>query len=520
MFIHRHRECSRRPTFPQLVELLSRTDFELFVWEEEDLIGSDPQVKVIGAPLEVAKNLYPELQGSYLKKSKGITDGESNRPTISSWPYSPTKLTEYEQSADSHTSRDYLESIVSPSDSTAYPSPDLGYQSCEAEKKATFRFSDSLKGDGLQYVKVASSVENEKESNIALTCKGDLLPPQNYSQLVFTDSSKERPLPHPVPTVQQETENELLTVTYDIPEKPETGYSFLTRPSKPLPQSRSITLPFTAKSHVDNHLTSHHKSMESIPLTLKGVCYTSNTYEPVQSYEVIQQFSVLPSISHQNPIESQPPSSPRSDSPACYDQSSSNSISNGGDIYYEQIQSYEKVQCYQKVVDSTQEETGYFLTRPSKPLPQSRSITLPFRAKSHDNNHLTSHHKSMESIPLTLKGVCYTSNSSNSISNGGDIHYEQIQSYEKVQRYQKVVDLTQEDLQSLGILPSSLHVHSHTQGSHVSLEQPSYEQIQTYETIQHTNLEEKECSTVLPCDGSPSSCALESSQTAHHKSEQ
>ena len=444
LFLNRNRECSLRPTFPQLVEMLSRTDF---VWEEEDLIGSDPQVKVIGAPLEVAKNLYPELQRSYLKKSKGITDGESNRPTISSWPYSPTKLTEYEQSAHSHASRDYLESIASPSDSTAYPSPDLGYQSYE-------------------------------------------------------------------------TENELLTVTYDIPEKPETGYSFLTRPSKPLPQSRSITLPFTAKSHVDNHLTSHHKSMESIPLTLKGVCYTSDTYEPVQSYEVIQQFNVLPLISHQNPIESQPPSSPRSDSPACYDQSSSNSISNGGDIHYEQIQSYEKVQRYQKVVDLTQEKTGYFLTRPSKPLPQSRSITLPFRAKSHDNNHLTSHHKSMESIPLTLKGVCYTSNSSNSISNVSDIHYEQIQSYEKVQRYQKVVDSTQEDLQSLGILPSSLHVHSHTQGSHVSLEQPSYEQIQTYETIQHTNLEEKECSTVLPCDGSPSSCALESSQTAHHKSEQ
>ena len=59
-------ESSHRPTFPQLVELLSRTDFELFVWEEEDLRSSDPQVKVIGAPLETAKNLYPELQRSYL----------------------------------------------------------------------------------------------------------------------------------------------------------------------------------------------------------------------------------------------------------------------------------------------------------------------------------------------------------------------------------------------------------------------------------------------------------------------
>ena len=46
--------------------MLSRADFELFVWEEEDLRNGDPQVKLIGAPLEVAKNLYHELQRVYL----------------------------------------------------------------------------------------------------------------------------------------------------------------------------------------------------------------------------------------------------------------------------------------------------------------------------------------------------------------------------------------------------------------------------------------------------------------------
>ena len=403
MFIHRNREYSRRPTFPQLVELLSRTDFELLVWEEEDLIGSDPQVKVIGAPLEVAKNLYPELQRSYLKKSKGITDGKSNSQLFH---HCLTHTQNLQCTADSHASRDYLESVASPSDSTAYPSPDLGYQSYE-RNKGTFHISDSMQVDGLQHIKISTSasVGNEKEkiTGIALTCKDDLLPPQNYSQLVFTDSSKERPLPHPVPTVQQETECELLTVTYDIPEKPETGYS-LTRPSQPLPQSRSITFPLTAKSHENNHLTSHHKSMESIPLTLKGVCYTSNTYEQVQNYKTMRQFSVLPPVSHQQSIERQPPSSPHSDSPACYDQTNANSVFNGGDVHYEKIQAYEQVQRYQKVLHS---------------------------------------------------------------------------------------DLTQEDLQSLGILPSSVHAHSHTQSSHVSLEQPSYEQIQTYEKVQHTDLDEK-----------------------------
>ena len=62
----RQPESNLRPTFLQLVELLSRTDFELFAWNDEDLIDCDPQVKVIGAPLDVAKNLYPELQRSYL----------------------------------------------------------------------------------------------------------------------------------------------------------------------------------------------------------------------------------------------------------------------------------------------------------------------------------------------------------------------------------------------------------------------------------------------------------------------
>ena len=64
----RQPERSRRPTFPQLVELLSRADFELFLWEEEDLKNSDSRVREIGAPLEMATGLYPELQKIYLGK--------------------------------------------------------------------------------------------------------------------------------------------------------------------------------------------------------------------------------------------------------------------------------------------------------------------------------------------------------------------------------------------------------------------------------------------------------------------
>lgn len=46
--------------------MLSRAEFELFEWEDEDIKDKDPQVKTIGAPLEVARDLYTELQQSYV----------------------------------------------------------------------------------------------------------------------------------------------------------------------------------------------------------------------------------------------------------------------------------------------------------------------------------------------------------------------------------------------------------------------------------------------------------------------
>ena len=45
--------------------MLSRANFELFAWEEEDLKGCDQRVKVVGAPLKLAQNLYTDLQNMY-----------------------------------------------------------------------------------------------------------------------------------------------------------------------------------------------------------------------------------------------------------------------------------------------------------------------------------------------------------------------------------------------------------------------------------------------------------------------
>ena len=65
-YMYRCPESSRRPTFAQLVEMLSQADFELLAWREEDTqIG--PQVSMVGAPLEASKDLYSDLQTLYIQ---------------------------------------------------------------------------------------------------------------------------------------------------------------------------------------------------------------------------------------------------------------------------------------------------------------------------------------------------------------------------------------------------------------------------------------------------------------------
>ena len=55
--------------------MLSRADFELFVWKEEDLKEANPQVKDIGAPLEAAENIYLDIQNMYKWRNEVIEGG-------------------------------------------------------------------------------------------------------------------------------------------------------------------------------------------------------------------------------------------------------------------------------------------------------------------------------------------------------------------------------------------------------------------------------------------------------------
>ena len=61
----RHAEKSCRPTFTRLLQALSSPVTDLLRLSEEDA-RVHPQSAVLGAPLETSKDVYPELQGTYM----------------------------------------------------------------------------------------------------------------------------------------------------------------------------------------------------------------------------------------------------------------------------------------------------------------------------------------------------------------------------------------------------------------------------------------------------------------------
>ncbi len=65
VYLHnRHPKKEVRPTFKTLSYKLSRPDFLLLLWSEEDrLVNSE--VDKLGAHLEVAEDLYSDLQKIY-----------------------------------------------------------------------------------------------------------------------------------------------------------------------------------------------------------------------------------------------------------------------------------------------------------------------------------------------------------------------------------------------------------------------------------------------------------------------
>ena len=62
---YRNADKPSRPDFAELVHALSSPVTDLLSWSEEDM-RVHPQAAVLGAPLEAGKDLYPELQGTYM----------------------------------------------------------------------------------------------------------------------------------------------------------------------------------------------------------------------------------------------------------------------------------------------------------------------------------------------------------------------------------------------------------------------------------------------------------------------
>ena len=97
------------------------------MWNDEDVHNIDPQVKVIGAPLEVATNLYPELQRSYFSNSKVDGGAGDSRTLPDGVPGSlrpSSKIAPQHESTILHPNCAYH----LPSDSTTHLSQDLEYQ--------------------------------------------------------------------------------------------------------------------------------------------------------------------------------------------------------------------------------------------------------------------------------------------------------------------------------------------------------------------------------------------------------
>ena len=61
----RNADKSSRPDFAELVHALSSPATDLLSWSEEDM-RVHPQAAVLGAPLEAGKDLYHELQRTYM----------------------------------------------------------------------------------------------------------------------------------------------------------------------------------------------------------------------------------------------------------------------------------------------------------------------------------------------------------------------------------------------------------------------------------------------------------------------
>ena len=56
----------KRPTFSDIMQELQKSDFHILKWPVEDVNKYSPEARMLGSPLHLGKELYGDLQTTYL----------------------------------------------------------------------------------------------------------------------------------------------------------------------------------------------------------------------------------------------------------------------------------------------------------------------------------------------------------------------------------------------------------------------------------------------------------------------
>ncbi len=65
---YRHPDVDQRPCFGEIVQQLQKPDFHILKWSAEDVNAHGQEVRKLGAPSHLGKELYEDLQRTYLQK--------------------------------------------------------------------------------------------------------------------------------------------------------------------------------------------------------------------------------------------------------------------------------------------------------------------------------------------------------------------------------------------------------------------------------------------------------------------
>ena len=70
LYMYRHPNAEERLIFCDIIQQLQRSDFHILKWSAEDTNKYSKETRTIGSPLDSGKELFKELQHTYIAASK------------------------------------------------------------------------------------------------------------------------------------------------------------------------------------------------------------------------------------------------------------------------------------------------------------------------------------------------------------------------------------------------------------------------------------------------------------------